>query len=84
MSSIFKKGHKMKTFQKEAKKIDISYRNVLVNRNHNINHVSDMAQNAFLLGYPLMLWNGRVYHVEEVDSTDYRITDTQFLETDIS
>lgn len=73
----------MKTFQKEDKKIDISYRNVLVNRNHNINHVSDMAENTFLLGYPLMLWNGRVYYVEKVGSTDYRIIDTQFLEKDI-
>lgn len=74
----------MKTFQEKEKKIDISWRNVLVNRNHAINHVSDMAQTAFLLGYPLMLWNGRVYRVEEKDSTDYTITDTQFLEKDIA
>lgn len=74
----------MKTFQKEANKIDISYRNVLVNYSHNINHVSKMAESAILLGYPLMLWNGRVYHVEDVDSTDYCITGTQFIEQDIA
>lgn len=74
----------MKIFQEKEKKIDISWRNVLVNRNHTINHVSDMAQTTLMLGYPLMLWNGRIYRVEEKDSTDYTIIDTQFLETDIA
>jgi hypothetical protein len=74
----------MKIFKSENKKIDISYRNVLVNYNHNINHVSKMAEHAILLGYPLILWNGRVYFVEDKDNNEYTIADTQFLETDIA
>lgn len=66
--------------------VELSWKNVLLNHSHNIRHVSDMAQTAFLLGYGFMLWNGRIYSVfvDPENSTDYIINDTGFLESDIS
>jgi hypothetical protein len=74
----------MKTFEVNEKTVDVSWKNVLVNHSHAINHVSDMAQTASLFGYPFMLWNGRVYAIPVVDSTDYGIIDTSYIESDIS
>lgn len=73
----------MKTFEVNEKTVDVSWRNVLNNHKHAINHISDMAQTAFLLGYPFMLWNGRVYAIPVVDYTDYDIIDTAYTESDI-
>lgn len=74
----------MKTFEVNEKKVDISWRNILVNKKHSINNISDMAQTALLLGYPFMLWNGRIYAIPVVDYTDYDIIDTSYIESDIS
>lgn len=41
-----------------------------------------MAQTALLLGYPFMLWNGRIYAIPVVDHTDYDIIDTSYTEPD--
>lgn len=74
----------MKTLEINKQQIDLSWRNILVNHSHNINHISEMAQTALLLGYPLVLWNGRVYSVTVQDSTDYVVIDTDFIVDDIS
>ena len=73
----------MKTFEVNEKKVDVSWRNILVNKKHAINHISDMAQTALLLGYPFMLWNGRIYAIPVVDYTDYDIIDTSYIESDV-
>lgn len=73
----------MKKVEVNENQVNLTWRNILENRNHTINHISEMAQNAFLLGYPLMLWNDRVYSVAEADSTDYTITETQFTIKDV-
>jgi hypothetical protein len=73
----------MKTFKVNKQTVDVSWQHILVNHKHAINHISDMAQTAFLFGYSFILWNGRVYAIPVVDSTDYNIIDTGFIESDI-
>lgn len=74
----------MKTLEINKQQIDLSWLNILVNHSHSINHISEMAQTALLLGYPMVLWNGRVYSVTVHDSTDYVVNDTDFIVDDIS
>lgn len=74
----------MKTIQVKEKTIDLSWKNTLVNHAHAINLASEMAKTAFFLGYPLMLWNGRIYSVFSDGNDGFDVEGSDFLEADLS
>lgn len=73
----------MKTIKVNDTPIELSWKNIVTNRQHNINNISEMAETAILLGYPLILWNGRIYIIIENDSKNFSISDSNYTEKDI-
>ena len=78
----------MKKITINGKPIELNWHNVLFNHSHRINRIDQMAKAAIILGYPLILWNDRIYSVHDHDQkeepTDFSFVDTTFVKSDIS
>lgn len=73
----------MKTIKVNDTSIELSWKNIVTNRQHKINNISEMSETAILLGYPLILWNGRIYIIIENDGKNLSISDSNYTEKDI-